>query len=107
MIVSGDDTRRAERPEPRANVSLDQIRNMLAPADAIQKKVEPPKEYFDKPAAALEQLAAGVRVIHPSFGSGAVESLSGSGGAATVTIRFEGFEEPKKLVYRFAKLVLA
>ncbi len=100
-------TRRAERPEPRANVSLDQIRNMLAPADAIQKKVEPPKEYFDKPAAALEQLAAGVRVIHPSFGSGAVESLSGSGGAATVTIRFEGFEEPKKLVYRFAKLVLA
>ncbi len=97
---------RAERPEPRASVSLDQIRSMLAPADAISKKPETPKEYFDKEPAALEQLSAGVRVIHPTFGSGVVEGVSGSGASATVAIQFDGFDEKKKLVYRFAKLVL-
>jgi len=99
--------KRAERPEPRMSVSLDQIRTMLAPADAITKKPETPKEYFDKPPAAFEQLEAGVKVIHPSFGVGAVDSVSGTGNSATVVVRFDTFEEPKKLVYRFAKLVLA
>lgn len=99
--------RRAEPPEPRANVSLDQIRSMLAPADTISKKPETPKEYFEKDPAALEQLSAGVRVIHPTFGNGVVEEVTGSGTSATVVIKFDSFEEQKKLVYRFAKLVLA
>jgi len=98
--------RRAERPEPRASVSLDQIRNMLAPADTISKKPETPKEYFEKDPAALEQLSAGVRVIHPTFGNGVVEEVTGSGTSATVVIKFDSFVEQKKLVYRFAKLVL-
>ena len=99
--------RKADRPEPRAAMSLDQIRSMLAPADAMAKQPETPAEYFDKEPAALEQLAAGVRVIHPTFGSGVVEGVNGSGTSATVAIKFDTFEESKKLVYRFAKLVLA
>jgi hypothetical protein len=80
---------------------------MLAPADAIQQKqAETPKEYFDKPPAALEQLSEGVRVLHPTFGAGAVVSVSGSSTSAMVTVKFDSFEEPKKVVFRFAKLVL-
>jgi UDP-N-acetylglucosamine:LPS N-acetylglucosamine transferase len=88
-------------------MSLDQMRNLLAPADSLAKKPETPKEYFGKSSAALEQLAAGVEVIHPTFGKGVVEEVKGSGSSATVAVRFEGFDESKKLVYRFAKLVLA
>jgi DNA helicase-2/ATP-dependent DNA helicase PcrA len=100
--------RRVPPPEPRAAMSLDQIRSMLAPADAMQKEKQPvtPKEYFDKAPAALEQLAAGTRVIHPSFGKGTIETVSGSTSSSTIGIKFDDFEETKKLVYRFAKLVL-
>lgn len=99
-------SRRAERPEPRANLSLEQMRSMLAPADAISKQPKTPKEYFEKDPAALEQLSAGVRVIHPTFGKGVVEAIQGSGTSGTVAIKFDSFEEQKRLVYRFAKLVL-
>jgi DNA helicase-2/ATP-dependent DNA helicase PcrA len=98
--------KRIPPPEPRVGVSLDQIKNLLTPADAIQKQPTTPKEYFDKSPAALEQLAAGVRVIHPTFGKGVVESVSGESTSATIIIKFDSFEETKKLVYRFAKLVL-
>jgi DNA helicase-2/ATP-dependent DNA helicase PcrA len=102
----GGNSRRVPPPEPRQAISLDKIRSLLAPADAIQKQPETPKEYFDKAPAALEQLTPGVRVIHPTFGVGAVESVSGSSTSAMVAVRFESFQEPKKLVFRFAKLVL-
>lgn len=103
----GNNTRRSPPPEPRQAISLDKIRSMLAPADAIQQKqAETPKEYFDKPPAAIEQLSEGVRVIHPTFGTGAVVSVSGSSTSSMVTVKFDSFEEPKKVVFRFAKLVL-
>jgi DNA helicase-2/ATP-dependent DNA helicase PcrA len=100
--------RRVPPPEPRAAMSLDQIRSLLAPADSMQKDKQPntPKEYFDKSPAALEQLAPGVRVIHPSFGKGVVETVSGTSTSSTLGIKFDNFDETKKLVYRFAKLVL-
>jgi DNA helicase-2/ATP-dependent DNA helicase PcrA len=98
--------RRVEPPEPRQAISLDKIRAMLSPADAMQQQQpETPKEYFDKPAAALEQLTTGARVIHPTFGHGAVLSVSGNSNAAMVTAKFDNFDEPKKVVFRFAKLV--
>lgn len=101
-------SRRAPEPEPRVAMSLDRIRSMLAPADAIQKQNQPetPKEYFDKAPAAIEQLATGVRVIHPTFGKGTVETVNGTSTSATVGIKFDTFEERKKLVFRVAKLVL-
>jgi len=98
---------RVEAPEPRVNVTLDQMRKLLTPADTIKKQIETPKEYFEKSSAAIEQLAPGVEVIHPTFGKGVVDVVNGSGSSASVTVRFAAFDEPKKLVYRFAKLVLA
>jgi DNA helicase-2/ATP-dependent DNA helicase PcrA len=99
-------SRRVPAPEPRQAISLDKIRAMLTPADTIQKQPEIPKEYLNNPPAAIEQLATGVRVIHPTFGAGAVVSLSGQSTSAMLTIKFDSFEEPKKVVFRFAKLVL-
>jgi hypothetical protein len=81
---------------------------MLVDADSIQQKQpETPKEYFNKAPAALEQLAPGVRVIHPTFGYGAVESVGGNSNSALVAIKFDTFDEIKKVVFRFAKLVIA
>jgi len=92
--------------EARPSVSLEQIKNLLTPADSIQKQPSTPKEYFDKSPAALEQLQSGVRVIHPTFGRGVIESVQGETTSAMVVIAFDTFTEHKKLVYRFAKLVL-
>jgi DNA helicase-2/ATP-dependent DNA helicase PcrA len=93
-------------PEPKTAVSLDQLKKLLTPADAIQNNPTTPKEYFDKSPAALEQLASGTRIIHPTFGRGTVEDVNGSGNSAMVVIKFDSFDESKKLVYRFAKLVV-
>jgi ATP-dependent exoDNAse (exonuclease V) beta subunit len=90
----------------KTNVSLDHIRNLLMPADAMKQESKTPSEYHGKPSAPIEQLAPGVEVIHPTFGKGCVESVKGSGNTANVTVKFDSFDEPKKLVYRFAKLVL-
>jgi DNA helicase-2/ATP-dependent DNA helicase PcrA len=90
----------------KTNVSLDQIRNLLMPADAMKQESKTPSEYHGKTSAPIEQLAPGVEVIHPTFGKGCVESVKGSGNTANVTVKFDSFDEPKKLVYRFAKLVL-
>lgn len=102
----GASSRRAPPPEPRQAISLDTIRSMLAPADAIQKQQETPQEYFGKPPAVIEQLSEGVRVIHPTFGAGTVESVSGALTSAMVQVKFDSFDESKKVVFRFAKLVL-
>ena len=91
----------------KKSVSLDQIRNLLMPADEMKKEPVTLQEYFGKPSAALEQLAEGVEVIHPTFGKGHVVTVSGGGSGASVVVKFESFEDTKKLVYRFAKLVLA
>ena len=111
-------TFRRKKPTPRygeepsytsskSNVSLDQLRSMLIPADSMKREIEIPAEYHGKPSASLEQLAPGAEVFHPSFGKGCVESVKGSGSSATVFVKFDSFEESKKLIYRFAKLVLA
>jgi hypothetical protein len=102
-------SRRIERPQPQVPMSMDRIKNLLAPADSISKdkpSVATP-EYHNKPTAALEQLAPGVEVIHVSFGKGTVEAVHGSSSSASVVVKFDAFEETKKLVFRFAKLVLA
>jgi len=93
-------------PQSKTDLSLDQIRGMLMPADQMKGESVMLAEYLNKPTAAFEQLAPGVEVVHPSFGKGSVESVKGEGAAATVFVKFENFEGIKKLVYRFAKLVL-
>ncbi len=96
-----------EVPATGAVISLDTIRNLLTPADTLGKAKATPKEYFGKDPAQFEQLSAGVGVIHPSFGRGVVVDVQAALTNPTVTIKFDDFEESKKLVFRFAKLVLA
>ena len=46
----------------------------------------------------------GTRVSHSHFGSGIVESVSGSGESARLTIQFDSLPNPKVLVVKYAKL---
>lgn len=95
-------------------LSLNRIRSLLSPADTMQgsgAKVSKSadgvvNEYRDREPAPLERLSVGVKVVHPSFGVGEVSGVSGSGNAAMVTVKFEQFSEPKKLVFKFARLVM-
>ena len=59
--------------------------------------------------AALEDLAPGVKVFHPSFGDGVVEALNQveTPKNAKVLVRFQESEFPKTLVVRHAKLRIA
>jgi DNA helicase-2/ATP-dependent DNA helicase PcrA len=98
--------------QTKSSVSLEQIKKLLAPADSLHDEESAKnsqaiaQEYAAKPTAALEQLGAGTEVIHVSFGKGVVERVTGTGTSAMVIVKFDSFEEPKKLVYRFAKLAL-
>jgi len=47
---------------------------------------------------------AGLRVKHPHFGPGVIESVQGSGDEARLTIKFESLPGPKVLVAKYAKL---
>lgn len=111
--VFGHQDKRTARSEgsSSASLSLESIKKLLAPADSLESPKGAQKnlvaeKYHGKEYATLDQLAAGVKVIHPSFGHGVVEEVTGSGVSASVSVAFENYDEKKKLVFRFAKLVL-
>jgi hypothetical protein len=107
--VFGHQEKRPQRSEgsTAASLSLESIKKLLAPADTLEPpKSGPGEKYYGKEQATLDQLAAGIKVIHPSFGHGVVEEVTGSGSSAAISINFENYDEKKKLVFRFAKLVL-
>jgi len=62
------------------------------------------------PLATPEDLVPFAKVIHQAFGEGEVINtegdLDGNGQRYKVHIKFAGIEEPKKLMFRFARLVL-
>ncbi len=62
------------------------------------------------PLATPDELKPGTKVRHQSFGAGEVidteGDLEGNGQKFKVQIKFDGITEPKKLMYRFARLVL-
>jgi hypothetical protein len=84
---------------------LDTIRGLLAPADTLGKSKGPIDEYHTKEPVVFDQLGSGSQIIHPTFGRGVVVELHPGGVNAAVSIKFEDFDEPKKVVFRFAKLV--
>jgi DNA helicase-2/ATP-dependent DNA helicase PcrA len=57
-----------------------------------------------KKSANNGEYKAGIRVSHSHFGTGVVESVSGSGDAARLTIQFDSLPNPKVLVAKYAKL---
>jgi hypothetical protein len=62
------------------------------------------------PQASIEELKTGTRVLHRIFGEGHIEEVkevdSDDPSKAKLTVRFKGFELPKKLVFRHAKLAI-
>ena len=62
------------------------------------------------PIATPEQLVSGTLVAHPTFGRGLVQTTEpdaqGDPMRLKITVKFDALEEPKKFIYKFAKLEL-
>jgi hypothetical protein len=62
------------------------------------------------PLATAEQLIPGVVVAHPTFGRGTVEAIEADAAQdqskMKITVKFDALEEPKKFIFKFAKLEL-
>ncbi len=58
-----------------------------------------------------KNLVSGSRVSHPAFGKGIVDRVEGDpddqAGMAVITVQFDDFEEPMKLVHKWSRLSLA
>jgi len=69
------------------------------------------REFEKLPQATLPELEEGTQVIHRLFGKGRVADIDEihpeDPGRAKITIQFENFELPKKLIFRHAKLALS
>jgi hypothetical protein len=94
-------------------LSLNRIKALLSPADKMQGGIQGSsggdrivEEYRNREPVPLERLSVGLGVVHATFGVGEVLGVSGANNAAMITVKFEQFNEPKKLVFKFAKLVL-
>jgi DNA helicase-2/ATP-dependent DNA helicase PcrA len=79
------------------------LKGLLTTADSLMSS--------GGPLAALRDLGPGCRVQHPSFGSGIVEGLDGDLEGdeknVKVSIKFDKFDDCKKLVFKYARLTLA
>ena len=79
-------------------------------ADEMEEKGMPAELFYKLPQASIGDISEGTKVIHRIFGEGLVEDIGeideDDPGKAKVTVKFETFELPKKLVFRHAKLAL-
>jgi DNA helicase-2/ATP-dependent DNA helicase PcrA len=71
--------------------------------ESLAEPVEPEVMSRAKPSGNGEY-KAGTRVSHSHFGTGVVESVSGNGESARLTIQFDSLPTPKVLVVKYAKL---
>lgn len=98
FTASGRNTRAAAPKKP----SFSDPRSLVKPATEMVQ--------LSGPLATPEDLKPGTKVAHQTFGKGEVidteGDLSGNGQKFKVQIQFEGIDEPKKLMFRFARLVL-
>jgi DNA helicase-2/ATP-dependent DNA helicase PcrA len=84
---------------------------VIKTADSIFEERE--KKTAHLPPVQDDDLAIGLRVVHPSFGVGTIESIdgldaeNGTNKKIKVAILFEQTQEVKKLVYQYAGLRLA
>jgi hypothetical protein len=56
--------------------------------------------------APLEQLQPGVRVCHKTLGFGVVEAVDSAERDPRIIVKFDTFDEQKKLMFSFARLVV-
>jgi DNA helicase-2/ATP-dependent DNA helicase PcrA len=86
-------------------------RLLVQSADTLgPPKKKPVSDAHAGPLAEPAALQPGVKVNHPSFGSGVIEAIDGDPAGPPerlrLSVRFEKESAPKKLVYKFAKLSL-
>lgn len=100
--ISVEDVREA-RQERTRRPRKNPLANVVA-ADHL----EPHADGFDKLLQAeVEQLSEGTAVVHRTFGPGTVQKISGTTPSdLKLTVKFEAFDLPKKLMFRHAKLAL-
>jgi DNA helicase-2/ATP-dependent DNA helicase PcrA len=62
------------------------------------------------PPATPEQLAPGTKVAHPTFGVGTIQTVEADATndplKMKIAVKFDALEEPKKFIFKFAKLEL-
>lgn len=94
-------------PSRRLPAALQFVRpaDELASSTARESAVDRTKNLA---AATPSDLAPGARVVHPKFGAGLIEALegdlSGDGSNIKVTVKFDETGQPKKLLFRQARL---
>ena len=74
--------------------------------DSFGAEEVPPVPKSKKSKAGNNGYTVGNRIIHSHFGDGEIESITGSGDSARLTIQFDSLPNPKVLVAQYAKLRL-
>jgi DNA helicase-2/ATP-dependent DNA helicase PcrA len=87
----------AEIPEEYVDLEVSTQRDLLSEAEATKHEPEPED-------GGNHTYRPGMRVSHSHFGTGAIESVMGSGDDARLTIQFDSLPHPKVLVAKYAKL---
>ncbi len=72
--------------------------------DSFGAEEVPPVPKSKKSQNAKGGYSAGQRVVHSHFGNGKIESVTGKGDSARLTIQFDSLPNPKVLVAQYAKL---
>ncbi|MCI5065480.1 ATP-binding domain-containing protein, partial [bacterium] len=79
-------------------------------ADTLEKEGLSKEDFSKFTLAKLKDLESGTRVLHRIFGEGTVEDITDideqDPNRTKITVKFDAFELPKKLVYRHANLAL-
>ncbi|MCB0328936.1 MAG: UvrD-helicase domain-containing protein [Bdellovibrionales bacterium] len=100
--------RRAERDRQKMSKRMKPA--VIKSADSLEESGMSSSDFSAYQQAAISDLAEGTKVIHRIFGEGQIENIDevdeSDPGKAKITVRFQSFELPKKLVFRHAKLAL-
>jgi DNA helicase II / ATP-dependent DNA helicase PcrA len=92
-----------------SGLSLDQLKKLLVSAEEVTQKPSSTdllEAYRSRDVAPLEQLQPGVRVCHKTLGFGVVEAVDSAERDPRIIVKFDTFDEQKKLMFSFARLVV-
>jgi len=90
----------SEIPDEFIEVRISEHRNSFGAEEV------PPVPKSKKSQNAKDGYSVGQRVVHSHFGNGKIESVTGKGDSARLTIQFDSLPNPKVLVAQYAKLRL-
>jgi len=88
----------SEIPDEFIEVRISEHRDSFGAEDV------PPVPKTKKSKNSKDGYTKGERIVHSHFGDGVIESVTGSGDSARLTIQFDSLPNPKVLVAQYAKL---